>query len=96
MTAAENRIDHLPLAWGARPDAVLPPIGFVLGSVLTTAYGLRFIWGAFWTKRDASGEKMPQTRWPDPPMGFIASPVMLSALTLIAGFAAPLLDVAFS
>lgn len=81
---------------GSRPDAVIPLIGIVLGSVLTTAYGLRFIWGAFWTKRDASGEKMPQTPWPDPPMGFIASPVMLSALTLIAGFAAPLLDVAFS
>ena len=39
----------------------LPLVGIVLGSVLTTAYGLRFIWGAFWTKRDASGEKLPTT-----------------------------------
>ena len=84
------------LEGGSRPDAVIPLVGIVLGSVLTTAYGLRFIWGAFWTKRDASGEKLPTTVWPDPPIGFLASPVVLAALTLIAGFAAPLLDVAFS
>ncbi len=30
-------------------------ISFVIGSMLTTAYGLRFLWGAFGTKREAAG-----------------------------------------
>src|SRR5690606_24588582 len=29
-------------------------IAVVLGSMLTTAYGLRFLWGAFGTKRDSA------------------------------------------
>ena len=81
---------------GGRPEALIPLIGIVLGSVLTTAYGIRFIWGAFWTKKDASGVPLPTTEWPDPPIGFLASPIILSALTVVGGFAAPLLDVAFS
>jgi multicomponent Na+:H+ antiporter subunit A len=39
----------------------------VLGSVLTTAYGLRFIWGAFWTKKDASGAPRPSPNGPTRP-----------------------------
>jgi len=31
-------------------------ICFVAGSMLTTAYGLRFLWGAFATKRDVAGD----------------------------------------
>ncbi len=81
---------------GGRPEALIPLIGIVLGSVLTTAYGIRFVWGAFWTKKDASGVPLPTTEWPDPPIGFLASPIILSALTVVGGFAAPLLDVAFS
>jgi multicomponent Na+:H+ antiporter subunit A len=70
--------------------------GVALGSVLTAAYGIRFIWGAFWTKKDAEGAPRPRTEWPDPPLGFVATPVLLSSLTVIAGLAAPLLDVAFA
>ncbi|PZU44904.1 MAG: Na+/H+ antiporter subunit A [Microbacterium sp.] len=77
-------------------DAVVPLVGIVLGSILTTAYGLRFIWGAFWTKKDAEGAALPVTAWPDPPIGFLAAPVVLAGLTVVAGFVAPLLDVAFS
>lgn len=84
------------LEGGGSLEAVVPLVGIVLGSVLTTAYGLRFIWGAFWTKRDAGGAPLPVTPWPDPPIGFLAAPVLLSGLTVVAGFAAPLLDVAFS
>jgi len=84
------------LEGGSRPEALIPLIGIVLGSVLTTAYGLRFVWGAFWTKKDAAGTPLPVTEWPDPPMGFLAAPVLLSGLTVVAGFAAPLLDAAFS
>jgi multicomponent Na+:H+ antiporter subunit A len=70
--------------------------GVVLGSVLTAAYGIRFLWGAFWTKRDPSRQALPRTEWPDPPIGFLGAPVLLSGLTVVAGFAAPQLDVAFA
>jgi multicomponent Na+:H+ antiporter subunit A len=68
-------------------------IGIVLGSVLTAAYGIRFVWGAFWTKKSADGAAVQRTEWPDPPLGFLGAPVLLSGLTIVAGFAAPLLDV---
>jgi multicomponent Na+:H+ antiporter subunit A len=74
-------------AWG-----IVAFAGVVLGSVLTAAYGIRFVWGAFWTKTVA-GERLPDTQWPDPPMGFLAAPVILSGLTIVLGFLAPLLDV---
>ncbi|MCR2794203.1 Na+/H+ antiporter subunit A [Microbacterium sp. zg.Y625] len=72
--------------------AIVGLVGLVLGSVLTAAYGIRFIWGAFWTKKDAAGQPMPRTEWPDPPIGFLGAPVVLAGLTLVAGFAAPLVD----
>ena len=67
-------------------------VGIVLGSVLTAAYGIRFVWGAFWTKKSDAGA-VERTEWPDPPLGFLGAPVLLSGLTIVAGFAAPLLDV---
>ena len=68
-------------------------VGIVLGSVLTAAYGIRFVWGAFWTKKAADGTPRERTEWPDPPIGFLGAPVLLAGLTVVAGFAAPLLDV---
>lgn len=70
--------------------------GVVLGSVLTAAYGIRFLWGAFWTKKDADRRPLPTTEWPDPPIGFLGAPVLLSGLTVVAGLAAPALDVALA
>ncbi|MER7797240.1 Na+/H+ antiporter subunit A [Microbacterium sp. NPDC096154] len=67
-------------------------IGVVLGSMLTVAYGARFLWGAFWTKRDAHGAARTRTEWPDPPIGFLGVPLVLSALGLAGGLVAPLLD----
>lgn len=81
---------------GATAEALVPLIGIVLGSALTAAYGIRFVWGAFWTKKDAAGAPRPVTEWPDPPLGFLAAPVVLSGLTVVAGVASPLLDVALS
>ena len=78
-------------AWG-----IVGLIGIVLGSILTAAYGIRFLWGAFWTKKDAAGGPLPRTEWPDPPLGFLAAPVLLAALTVVAGVAAPLIDVAIA
>ncbi|SFR88653.1 multicomponent Na+:H+ antiporter subunit A [Microbacterium sp. cf046] len=74
--------------WG-----IVALLGIVLGSVLTAAYGIRFLWGAFWTKKDAAGVGIAPTEWPDPPIGFLGAPVLLSGLTVVAGIAAPLLDV---
>lgn len=69
-------------------------IGVALGSMLTAAYGVRFLWGAFWTKRDADGQRQPDTVWPDPPVGFLSAPIILAGVTLAAGIGAPALDVA--
>ncbi len=69
-------------------------IGIAIGSMLTAAYGVRFLWGAFWRKRDARGERMPETVWPDPPVGFLSAPIVLAGLTLAAGLGAPAVDVA--
>ncbi|RCS60757.1 Na+/H+ antiporter subunit A [Microbacterium sp. JB110] len=66
--------------------------GIVLGSALTAAYGLRFVWGAFWTKRDADGSVRARTPWPDPPLDFVASPLLLAVLTAACGIAVPVLD----
>jgi len=66
--------------------------GIALGSALTAAYGIRFLWGAFWTKKDAAGAPLPKTEWPDPPIGFLAAPVVLSSLGVIAGLAVTFVD----
>ncbi|WP_404474253.1 Na+/H+ antiporter subunit A [Microbacterium aerolatum] len=69
-------------------------IGIALGSMLTAAYGVRFLWGAFWRKRDKSGERVPDTAWPDPPVGFLSAPIILAGVTVAAGIGAPALDTA--
>ncbi|TDN91013.1 Na+/H+ antiporter subunit A [Microbacterium sp. BK668] len=79
-------------ATAGSPGGIVAFSGVALGSVLTAAYGIRFLWGAFWTKRDAEGRPVAATEWPDPPIGFLAAPVFLSALSVVLGFAAPLLD----
>ena len=95
FVAKEAALSSL-LEGGTDPLALAPLIGIVLGSLLTTAYGARFVWGAFFTKKDAAGATLPRTEWPDPPIGFLAAPVLLSGLTVVGGIAAPLLDAAFS
>ncbi|GAA3752410.1 Na+/H+ antiporter subunit A [Microbacterium kribbense] len=72
--------------------AVLALVGAVTGSALTVAYGIRFVWGAFWTKRDGAGAALPATDWPSPPAGFVAGPVLMAALTLAGGAVVGLLD----
>jgi multicomponent Na+:H+ antiporter subunit A len=78
------------------PWGIVALVGVALGSVLTAAYGIRFIWGAFWTKKSRTGEPAPVTEWPDPPFGFLGAPVLLAALTLATGFVAPWLDTTFA
>jgi multicomponent Na+:H+ antiporter subunit A len=76
------------------PWGLVAIIGVSIGSMLTAAYGIRFLWGAFWTKRDEQGEHLPKTAWPDPPVGFLSAPIILAGVTLAAGIGAPALDTA--
>jgi len=71
------------------PWGIVALTGVIIGSILTAAYGARFLWGAFGRKRDAAGEYMADTVWPAPPFGFLVSPVLLAFGTLaLSPFAA--------
>lgn len=64
-------------------------VGVSAGSALTVAYGIRFVWGAFWAKRDADGAARPATEWPAPTLGFVAVPALLALLGVVAGLVSP-------
>ncbi|WP_341995339.1 Na+/H+ antiporter subunit A [Microbacterium sp. LWH7-1.2] len=83
-------------ALGGAVWGIVALVGVALGSVLTAGYGIRFLWGAFSTKRAANSDRMPDTEWPDPPIGFLVAPIVLSGLTVVAGAFAPWLDKAFA
>lgn len=97
FVAKEGLLTALLLeAEGGAVWGIVAVAGIALGSALTAAYGIRFVWGAFSTKREPSGDLMPDTEWPDPPIGFLVAPIVLAGLTIIAGFATPWLDKVFS
>ncbi|MGD7704739.1 Na+/H+ antiporter subunit A [Microlunatus sp. Y2014] len=60
----------------------------VAGSVMTTAYTLRFLWGAFGDKRGSTIELKVA---PVPP-GFALAPVVLGLASLAGGFLGPVLS----
>ncbi|WES63642.1 Na+/H+ antiporter subunit A [Microbacter sp. GSS18] len=80
-------------ALGGAVWGVVALAGVAVGSVFTAAYGIRFLWGAFATKKNADGGMKAPTEWPRPPFGFVTAPVLLAALSLAGGFAAAPLDV---
>src|SRR5690606_6541512 len=43
------------------PWGIVAFAGVLIGSVITAAYGARFLWGAFWRKVDAQQSHMPDT-----------------------------------
>ena len=59
-------------------------IGLVLGSVLTVAYSLRFLWGAFVTKGTTGASPSPTPF--AAPRALLLAPVVLAVLTLVEGF----------
>ncbi|MEU7994228.1 Na+/H+ antiporter subunit A [Micromonospora sp. NPDC049060] len=61
--------------------------GVVLGSALTVAYTLRFVWGAFATKGDVPATEARPVGWP-----FLAPAVVLAAAGLAVGLFAPAVD----
>lgn len=70
------------------PVAVLAFAVAVIGSMLTVAYMLRFLWGAFATKRDVPVCELAHR---DSPTALIA-PTIFVALTLVGGLAAGWVD----
>ena len=78
--------DFETLAHSASLGAAAPYVlaGIVLGSVFTTIYSLRFLWGAFARK----GRPSPSTRVAEmhrPPASFLAAPAILAAAGLVFG-----------
>ncbi|MDN5726024.1 MAG: Na+/H+ antiporter subunit A [Propionibacteriales bacterium] len=69
---------------------VLLAVAVLLGSAMTVAYTLRFLWGAFGDKRGSTIElKVARVPW-----GFALSPVLLGLLCLVGGFFGPQLTAA--
>jgi multicomponent Na+:H+ antiporter subunit A len=56
-------------------------IGIVIGSALTAAYTLRFLWGTFATKPDVESTPVKPV-----PYGFLAPAMLLAGLSLLLGF----------
>ncbi|GAB3762596.1 Na+/H+ antiporter subunit A [Microlunatus parietis] len=70
--------------------ALLLIAAILVGSSLTVAYSLRFLWGTFATKAlpDEPGDPEP-TRCRRIPAGFAAAPLILAAASLVGGFLGP-------
>ncbi|GAA4745263.1 Na+/H+ antiporter subunit A [Amnibacterium soli] len=68
-------LGEAPQPWGA-----IGLVGVVLGSVLTVAYALRFVWGAFATKRGGVQTEVSPER-----PAFLAPPVLLALASLALG-----------
>jgi multicomponent Na+:H+ antiporter subunit A len=65
--------------------------GVVAGSVFTTIYSLRFIWGAFAAKGQEAPSS-PVSNLHRPPVAFLAAPAILAAAGLAFGLLPGLLD----
>ncbi|MDQ3385071.1 MAG: DUF4040 domain-containing protein [Actinomycetota bacterium] len=68
---------------GSRGIAVL--LGIVAGSALTAAYGARYVWGAFATKRDATGAPVAPTPAEPQRLGILVPALVLTAATVVLG-----------
>lgn len=71
-----------------RLTALLLVAALLVGSTLTVAYSLRFLWGTFATKPEGNGLAEP-TRCRRVPAGFAAAPVILAVASLAGGFLGP-------
>jgi multicomponent Na+:H+ antiporter subunit A len=63
----------------------------VLGSVFTTVYSLRFLWGAF-ARKGFPGPSVRVQQLHPPPAGFLFAPAVLAAASLLFGLAPALLE----
>ena len=78
--------DFETLAHSASLGAAAPYVlaGIVLGSVFTTIYSLRFLWGAFARKGRPSPSKLV-AEMHRPPASFLVAPAILAAAGLVFG-----------
>ncbi|MFP5331497.1 MAG: hydrogen gas-evolving membrane-bound hydrogenase subunit E [Acidimicrobiia bacterium] len=83
--AALEALVHEPQWW-------IATVGVVLGSVLTVAYGLHFLWGAFATKPDDQLSDPVDSDVKAPAGRFAAPPVVLVVVTSTAGLFPGLVD----
>ena len=74
-----------------RTVAMLELTGLVLGSLLTAAYTLRFLWGAF-ARKPGLPDSEPAELVHRPDALFLTSPVLLAVAGLLLGPASPLLE----
>ncbi|WP_418275175.1 Na+/H+ antiporter subunit A [Isoptericola jiangsuensis] len=65
---------------------ILALAAVVLGSVLTVAYGLRFVWGAFGTKRTLPDGVPERTVVRRQPWLLVAPPALLAVLGIVVAF----------
>lgn len=79
-------------ARGGDALAAIATIGVVIGSALTAAYSIRFFWGAFARKSDATDASVLQRVSP----GFLLAPAALAVAGLALGALAPLADAALA
>jgi multicomponent Na+:H+ antiporter subunit A len=64
-------------------------VTIVAGSALTVAYSARVLWGAFGTKRDASGAELAPTPITPPSPVLTAVPATLAVATVLVGLVVP-------
>jgi multicomponent Na+:H+ antiporter subunit A len=82
--AALEGLVHESLWWVAA--------GVVAGSALTVAYGLRFLWGGFVTKREELLDDPVETEIRPPRLGFLSPPLILVLVTVVAGLLPSVVD----
>lgn len=75
------------------PAAPFVLAGIVIGSVFTTVYSLRFLWGAFADKGSGAAPSVRVAEMHRPSASFLAAPAVLAAAGLVFGlYPAPLDD----
>ncbi|MFC4604828.1 Na+/H+ antiporter subunit A [Rhodococcus kronopolitis] len=88
----EGALEAIATASGLHPTVrIIELVGIVVGSILTVAYSVRFIWGAFGRKQLAHPSAAVEKMHPAGPL-FLFVPALLAVGGLVAGLAAPLMD----
>jgi multicomponent Na+:H+ antiporter subunit A len=66
-------------------------VGIVVGSSLTVAYSLRFVWGLFWYPQRSQAERVT-THTTTPSPWFLVPAAVLGVVTVVTGIAPAMLD----
>lgn len=88
FVAKESAFTELLALGSERPEAAAALVVAVIGSMLTVAYMLRFLWGAFASKRGVADTPIEA---PPSPM-FMVAPALFAVATLALAVLAPAVD----